>query len=425
MKHLKKTAAVVLAVLLVVCALTVYVPAAAADDDQLSTNHCEDWANYSLRGTSNYASYTPTYTGFGTGTETLRFRAPKDIEIISFSFRLIRDNPAVTLKSCTPCSDFIDCTVNTENSDMTLVTGRLRNASPSVFVKEGTPLVTAVVDVDVSKAEFNPSGLNTNVYLDVTELIILTDSGYVTLFSPGEDDPLSTNHCCEGKYDIYSNFFPDQWGVCDIGECTSFSFRAPDDIAILDIRFTLFRSSPYITVYDYFGFTDEMLFDKSYDDDMAALTGSFSSLTPITVKKGEPLITVDICLGSENNELDMEIEDMTVMTADGAKLLFKNGVWVGDGPVDPVNPSDYTEPSVPASTVSEPLIGDLNGNGVRDVGDCTILQRFLAEYKNADGSPIIDVNNSSRFRVADVDRDGAITVADVTMIQRALAEYKW
>ena len=66
---------------------------------------------------------------------------------------------------------------------MTLVTGRMRNASPSVFVKEGTPLVTAVVDVDVSKAEFNPSGLNTNVYLDVNESGNLADKSFQTSFN--------------------------------------------------------------------------------------------------------------------------------------------------------------------------------------------------------------------------------------------------
>lgn len=70
------------------------------------------------------------------------------------------------------------------------------------------------------------------------------------------------------------------------------------------------------------------------------------------------------------------------------------------------------------------LAGDLNGNGFIDVEDATILQRFLAEFKKADGSPIVNVNDPKEFKIADANGDKKIDIQDVTTIQKIIAEFK-
>ncbi len=70
------------------------------------------------------------------------------------------------------------------------------------------------------------------------------------------------------------------------------------------------------------------------------------------------------------------------------------------------------------------LAGDLNGNGYIDVEDATILQRFLAEFKKADGSPIVNVNDPKEFKIADANGDKKIDIQDVTTIQKIIAEFK-
>ena len=71
----------------------------------------------------------------------------------------------------------------------------------------------------------------------------------------------------------------------------------------------------------------------------------------------------------------------------------------------------------------EVMIGDLNGDEKVDIQDITILQRHLAEFKNEDGTPIVDESNPTRFKVADFNCDGKIDVQDVTAMQYKVAEF--
>ena len=68
-------------------------------------------------------------------------------------------------------------------------------------------------------------------------------------------------------------------------------------------------------------------------------------------------------------------------------------------------------------------IGDLNGDDSVTIEDATLIQRFLAEYTNDDGSPLLDVNSELVQFLGDLNRDGRISVKDVTELQRFLAEF--
>jgi len=70
------------------------------------------------------------------------------------------------------------------------------------------------------------------------------------------------------------------------------------------------------------------------------------------------------------------------------------------------------------------LIGDVNGDGKVTIEDATLLQRYLADFKNPDGSVIVDVANEKQFAAADADGNGKLNISDVTKIQRIIAEYE-
>ncbi len=70
----------------------------------------------------------------------------------------------------------------------------------------------------------------------------------------------------------------------------------------------------------------------------------------------------------------------------------------------------------------ELLIGDVNNNGIIDIDDATLIQKYVAEVL-VNGQPAIDVTTPAKFNQADVNGDGRISVKDATEIQRFIAEY--
>lgn len=219
-------------------------------------------------------------------------------------------------------------------------------------------------------------------------------------------------------------------------------FVAPGDLDILSFQFKLYRESPAITLNTYSSFTQQMAYATR--DDMIMLSGSFSSLSPVSVREGEALLTVNVSVDTMEEyftsypmyeHVHLEIEDMMVSTPDGDKIIIDDGIVVHD----PKEPS--TEPTTQPDTVeivstgsveftvalTDPydgvIVGDVDRNGVVEINDATMIQQHLAEFTDKDGNPIIDENNDYQFYVTDVDRNGKITIGDVTEIQRYLAEF--
>lgn len=104
--------------------------------------------------------------------------------------------------------------------------------------------------------------------------------------------------------------------------------------------------------------------------------------------------------------------------ANGGTFTVANGVLTGEVKAGAVvvlyQPEE--EPEV--------MIGDLDGDGDRTVKDVTMLQRHLADFKNEDGTPIVDESNPAEFKVADVDGDGTIGISDVSKLQRVIADFE-
>lgn len=68
-------------------------------------------------------------------------------------------------------------------------------------------------------------------------------------------------------------------------------------------------------------------------------------------------------------------------------------------------------PFINLSDVPEPLLGDVNGDGVLSVADATLIQKYSASIINF---------TDEQMAVADMNGDGAVNVNDATAIQRGL-----
>lgn len=254
-----------------------------------ATGHCEDWAYYTLKQDSNYCKDNQTFSGFLSGTHTMRFTAPEDLEIVSFKFTLYHETPSVSLKDYTPFTE-MDCTVQ---NDMRMLTGSFAGASP-VTVKKGEALLSADVSVNMGDSGyFSMDGMKTPVYFAVDELQVKTADGYRVIIGDENTtqpaaEPGGTTDCCP---------------------------TVPD-------------------------------------------ASSYPSVTT------EP-------------------------------------------------PVASSSPAEPSSSASESVIGDVTGDGSVTISDVTMIQRYVADLTSF---------TPSQLTAADTNGDGGITIADATQIQLYIAQ---
>ena len=162
----------------------------------------------------------------------------------------------------------------------------------------------------------------------------------------------------------------------------------------------------------------------------------------------QPLLTADVKVSVADayffndsgfrTTVYFEVEELQVVTAEGYKVIIGDEDTTAPagapyGPTDhcttdpePTSvPGESFDPLIATTTPAVPpvsvVIGDVDHNGSVNIDDATTLQRHIAAFKNADGTPIVDETDPAQMAVADVNRDGVISVKDVTMIQRYLA----
>ena len=431
--YLKRLLAVLLTAALTITALALTIPAVAATGEEEEyddpTGHCLDWSSYRLTGSSNYCPDTPEFSGFDFGCDTLEFLAPEDLNIVSFSFSLKGIYGDTSVAEYTA---FTDKMTVTEGTEPILLNGSFSSETP-VSVKKNEPLLRAAIDIPPAEyREYGENGEDIEVYFEVKDLVVSTASGNVVMFKDGKrqepttpstapttapvtepstapvSDPVtdpvtepSTAPADEYSLDLATNLDDAVMTVTSkAGEPLSLSYTAPEDWNIINFQFALYNNTTG-TITNQSAFTPQMMFNQQDEK----LFGSVSSLDGFQVNKDESLLSFDFNCDATGSigDLYLCIEDMTVLNDKGEEVLvFANGVRV-DKP--------------------RGIIGDVNRDGVVAIDDVTMLQKFLADFTKADGSPILDEKNADDMYVADVDRDGAITVTDVTLIQRYLAEY--
>lgn len=402
------------------------------DDYEDSTNHCVDWANYTIRQESNYCKDDEAFTGNLYGNETFNFTAPEDLEIVSFKFTLYHGEEGVTLDSY---STFTQMECETADNDIWMLKGSFADASP-VTVKKGEPLLTADIEIDVGNCSYGEfTGVNTTVYFSVDELIVKTTDGYkVIIGDENTTEPTtfydSTGHCVDwANYNIKqdSNYCKDnEVFTGNLYGNHTLNFTAPEDLEIVNFKFTLYHEERGVTLNSYTPFT--AMDCQTAEDDIWMLKGSFAGESPVTVKKGEPLLTADIEIDVENcsyGELTgvdttvyFSVDELTVKTANGNKVII--------GDMDATEPEEVTtipaEPTYPVIATTSPeastepgkpvIFGDANNDGNVDTLDAVLVQKYAAERI---------LLTAEQIYAADVNKDGVADTLDAILIQQFAA----
>ena len=440
----KKRIAVLLVFSLVIGLIMSAVPTTAAYQDSNSA--------YSLKGMSNYCANTAEYSGAEKGTHTLEFVAPADLDIVSFQFELFRDTSNASLGNYSSFTKQMAYNPAVSEDGLTVLRGSFSDIN-SYSVSKGDVLLTAEINMDINISEADSR--DAIICFQVLDLQVRTPDGDVVLirngtiqeptYKPepetepetrdGTRDPTEnpTGYCTpETEFFIfgYSNYCKEieRFGgrLC---EREHFTFKAPDNLNIIKMKFKLNYNIDYDHPYDPSAFSDKVEYTKKTDTDNPYLKdkyytgGSFASNTPVSVNKGQTLLEFDVTAGPfeyfemgeyVDDELCFEVTEL-IVEENGVKMYIVKDSKVLGEPVP-------FEPEVP-TTETAAVIGDVNRNGIVDIDDATMIQKHLAEFKNADGTPIIDIENEQIKQIADVDRDGSIGVKDVTMIQQRIAEF--
>lgn len=248
----------------------------------------------------------------------------------------------------------------------------------------------------------------------------------------------STNHCVDwANYNIKqdSNYCKDNEVFTGnlYGEHT-LNFTAPEDLEIVNFKFTLYHEERGVTLNSYTPFT--AMDCQTAEDDIWMLKGSFAGESPVTVKKGEPLLTADIeidvgnCSYGEltgvNTTVYFSVDELTVKTANGYEVIIKDMDATEPEEVTTV-PADVT--TIPAETTfpviattspeaatqpGKPVIfGDANNDGDVDTLDAALVQKFAAERT---------LLTAEQIYAADVNNDGIADTLDAILIQQFAAD---
>lgn len=390
-----------------------YVPVQPPEDStEDPTGYCEETYNILSRSNYCYTDYEgiPIVNTLG----CVIYRAPEDLKIVSFQFALYRENTNLELVNYSSFTR--QMAFNTKFDDhQVILKGSMSSLNP-ILVEKDEPILNL---------EFlSETRGNYDLYLEIEDLQVHTESGDKIIiqdskFVEPQSDPTQattedptqdpTGHCTDdAMYHLFgwSNYCPDtpEFTGWDYGTHT-LDFVAPEDLEILSLDFTLYHESPITTLDEYSAFSDDMVFEPGKDN--VLLSGNFTSLSPVLVMKGESLLKTEINIRtSYDTELEdivyLRIDNMTVKTADGERVIFEDGNRVDKKPIV--------------------FVGDVDKNGKVNIDDATMLQRHIAEFTDAEGNSIIDETDTEMVKRADANRDKKLSVLDITEIQRYVAE---
>ena len=129
--------------------------------------------------------------------------------------------------------------------------------------------------------------------------------------------------------------------------------------------------------------------------------------------------------GTSPDDRDRNADEYGVAVVNkGESFVFEDGAWSDWTEFEPRirNLDDYAIDnfSIKAYMIAktpepEIILGDVDGDGVVDVTDATLIQRYDVKMAKLD---------DWQLKAADVDGDGEVTILDVTWIQRYIAEMK-
>lgn len=158
-----------------------------------------------------------------------------------------------------------------------------------------------------------------------------------------------------------------------------------------------------------------------YQTDVSSLDTTLLSSVAMTEEEDQPMLW----------SLDVKASGFSFEPGYAYSIVFKTGAGqTVSAELQPYAPGDMAYPVEISETVicavwyhngNDITLGDLNNDGEMTVQDVTLLQQYLAEYKNSSGEPILD---AFALYAADFNGDGMVNIADATDMQRDLAEFE-
>ena len=144
-------------------------------------------------------------------------------------------------------------------------------------------------------------------------------------------------------------------------------------------------------------------------------TGTFVNGEEVTAAFGGTNCLVEVDEDDSTVHLRLDLRDFDYRTKQGAKLTitvtppepFTEEPTVEENTAEPTVEETTAEP-----TVEETILGDVNGNGVVDILDAVLIQKYSAEKAQL---------SIDQLLVADFNEDGNVDILDATAIQKAAA----
>ncbi|MGN1432554.1 MAG: lectin like domain-containing protein [Ruminococcus sp.] len=143
--------------------------------------------------------------------------------------------------------------------------------------------------------------------------------------------------------------------------------------------------------------------------------------TPVDLSDGEKYaVVINICFtsgGQDYSILSCETQYgyyTSIEVNNNQSSYYENGTWKKVDSSTSILGCKIGNATVKAYTndISEPLYGDINGDGLLTVADSTLIQKYCAEFITF---------SDEQIAIADINKSGKIDIGDATTIQRIIA----
>ena len=338
-----------------------------------------------VSGVSNYCDGVDAQIVKNGESVTVTFKAPENVDIIDLQWSLDYDNDLLELTDVqTFTSDMLVNKAATTHDAL----GSVANVNNPYSVTEGDDFVSFT---------FTAKGTgDTEVVFNVIDMSVKTDDDEETYFVDGQDvreqpeptteqpeetteepeettaEPEETTEeptteesttvepTTEAPADKLvvtgsSNYCDGVNGqIVDPESNVTVTFKAPEDVDIINLQWALDYDNDLLEFVSVDTFTGDMSFN--YSAESHDVMGSVSNLTPYSVSEGDTFVTATFTAKAPGTtDVALTVIDMSVMTDDGEKVYFADGVDVRDNPEEPTTEPETTEePTTEEPTTEEP-----------------------------------------------------------------------
>ncbi len=367
-----------------------------------------------VNGKSNlFSSSTQTDLNVG-DTVTVNYNLTANKQVASAQWSLAYDSSKLRLKS-SATSDFgaactvVNATGNPVYGNFTDAESPLDLTSGGTFVSaEFEVLANGSTDVTLTVDELNVFN-GSNLVSPVENGVVKTVSG-VTLTPTSEVVPgvVTQNLTVKGT----SNLFKAATATFDAEtNKVTVTYQLKSSVKVIDSEWKLTYDSSKLTL-------DSVVMPKVNAPALSYGTGyvngnfTDSDLVDFTSMSDFVVATFDV-KGTGTATVNLNVVNLGVAKYSGSTANV--AYLVSNGAVKDITSqsgfSGYTYDTNTLINEGGVLVGDVDLNGVVNINDATLLQRYLAEFTTL---------STNQLRAADVNKDGKINVKDVTAIRRML-----